>query len=376
MNRWLLLGICVLLLLSCDVGYKNDGKTVTYHWWNEGNGHGFRVVDADPETFKNLGDGYARDARHAFHEGYIIEGADGATFKYLGKGYAVDAKHVFCYDTIMPTADPKTFKVRGYYLTEDINDYYWNGNAIHVADKKTFVVIGDIDSWETTWAKDKENAYFMGSDPVPLADFDSFHPIKGEFGAHSGSYAADKYKVYFENHIVKGADPATFREVNFWVGQDKYRIYCKWIPTNVRDYTKLKRIGAMFTDGEHIYNEDLKELEGADLSTFNHLGSNWYADKQYVWWQTNLVREADVNTFEPVFNYVFRYGEKEEFATDFNYGKDAYHVFFQDSIIVGADPATFEKIDFGNNKSWTVFDKKHIYEGEDSEELQRYLKSK
>lgn len=56
----------VLNLSSCTVGYKNDGKEVTWHTWNEGNGHNSRKVAADPNSFEALEDDYGRDAVHAF----------------------------------------------------------------------------------------------------------------------------------------------------------------------------------------------------------------------------------------------------------------------------------------------------------------------
>ena len=154
-----LLILIPLVLASCEMGYKNDGKEVTYHSWNEGSGHTSFRVKADPATFEDLGDNYGRDKHHAFLEGSIIEGADGATFKYLGHCYSVDANHVFCYDTIMSTADPKSFKVHSALLTEDKKDYYWCGNAIQVVDKKTFIVLGDIDNWETSWGFGKWHSF-------------------------------------------------------------------------------------------------------------------------------------------------------------------------------------------------------------------------
>lgn len=366
-----------LILFSCESGYKNDGKKVTYYWWNEGSGHGSKVIDADPATFEDLGDDYARDAHHAFREGEIIEGADGATFRYLGKCYAVDANHVFCYDTIMSTADPKTFKVHSYYFTEDAKDYYWCGHAIHVADRNSFVFLGNIDDYlETTWAKDRINGYFLrGSKPVPLADYESFHSIEHN-EVTSGAYAADKVNVYYKDRVVEGADPATFREVEFYVGQDKYRTYYEGNPMNVKDFSKLVHVGEMYTDGRQVYDYQMRVFKDADASTFRQLGRNWYVDRQHVWWRTNLVKEADVNTFEPVYCCSFYDGKLDRLIADFNYGKDAYHVFYRDSIIVGSDPRTFEKIDFRDGNSWTVFDKKHIYEGVNSESLKKYLKGK
>jgi hypothetical protein len=51
-------------------------------------------------------------------------------------------------------------------------------------------------------------------------------------------------------------------------------------------------------------------------------------------------------------------------------------VFYQDSIIPGADAASFEKIDFPDGDSWTVFDRNHVYQGKDSPKLREYLKKK
>ena len=66
--------LVLMTLVSCSVGYKNDGKEVTWHTWNEGSGHTSRHVDADPKTFEELNDDYGRDKKHAFYEGDIING--------------------------------------------------------------------------------------------------------------------------------------------------------------------------------------------------------------------------------------------------------------------------------------------------------------
>ena len=370
--------IC-MVLASC-IGYRNDGKQVTFHEWNEASGHKVTVLDADPATFEDLGDGYGRDAKHAFLEGNIIKGADGNTFNYLGKNYAVDANRAFHFDSIIPDIDPKSFKVHSNWLTEDKNDFYWNGKAIHVADKKTFVVIGDDDDEETLWAKDKYNAYYMGYPPVPLADYESFHPINDHtpFISRAGDYAVDKYRVYYKDHIVEGADPESFKEVFISVGQDKYRVYYEWKATKIKNYEQLSIIGDFRTDGLYVYTDKLEVLEGADPHTFKQIEDSryWYADKDHVWHFDKLVKEADVSSFQPVYLYEFYLGKIESRGTDFWYGKDKNHVFYEDSIISGADPSTFEKIGFEDCESWTVFDKNRIYEGKNSKALQKYLRDK
>lgn len=39
-----------MMLASCETGsgYRNDGKQVTWHLWDEGNGHRVFVADAAP----------------------------------------------------------------------------------------------------------------------------------------------------------------------------------------------------------------------------------------------------------------------------------------------------------------------------------------
>ena len=69
--------LVLMTLVSCSVGYKNDGKEVTWNTWNEGTGYTSSHVDADPKTFEILNDDYGRDKKHAFYEGDIINGADG-----------------------------------------------------------------------------------------------------------------------------------------------------------------------------------------------------------------------------------------------------------------------------------------------------------
>ena len=367
-----------MILTSCRRAprYKNDGKQVTWHIWDIWAGHYFTVVDADPASFEDLGNGYARDDQKAFLEGKIIKGADGKTFKCLEKPYAVDANHVFLLGTMMTGADPKSFIIHGQYLTEDKNDFFWRGNPIHVSDKRSFVIIGDKDYDGTQWAKDKNNAYYMGKQPVPLADYDSFHVIKetDSYGLQ-GHYAADKYRVYYEDHIVEGADPETFTEIFDLVGQDKHRVYYQWKATDIKDYNQLSHIGGFYSDGSHIYTSEFEVFEDAAPLTFRQLkGSSWYVDKDHVWWNEKgmkEVKEADAATLQLVQVYNYSDGTTD---TSESFAKDKSHVFYRGSIIPGADPATFEIIDIDG--SLTTFDKNRIYEGENSKELQKYLKDK
>lgn len=176
-------------------------------------------------------------------------------------------------------------------------------------------------------------------------------------------------KCFFRDKEVPGADPATFKEVDFYIGQDKHRAYNKGIPTQIKDYSKLTEVGSlMYSDGTNIYDSHFNILPKADVATFEHISDNWYKDKSHVWWSSQLVAGANPKTFQPV--------SEGGFGGDFNYGKDDKHVFWNDSIIQGADPGSFEKMTFPDGDSWTVFDRNRIYEGKDSPNLREYLKKK
>ena len=362
-----------LMLASCTAGYKNDGKEVAWHTWNEGSSHNSREVNADPETFEILDDDYGRDKTHAFYRGDIIKGADGQSFRVLEKGFAVDKFNVYDSGKLMKGVDPVSFKIHTYSLTEDKNDFYNNGKALNVRDKSSFEILKDNSGETTSWGKDRYNGYYLNGTVIPNIDYATFHPIDARCPIQSGCYAADKHRVFFMGKEVPGADPATFTEVDFYIGQDRNRAYKGGIPTQIKDYTKLTQLGRlMYSDGINIYDSKSNILPDADVSTFEHISGNWYKDAQHVWWSNRLVAGANPATFCPVTVTSYT-GESHG---DYNYGKDANNVFFQDSIIPGADAASFEKVDFPDGDSWTVFDRNRVYQGKDSPKLREYLKKK
>ncbi len=231
-----ILAIVLLLmsLSSCDVGYKNNGKEVTWHTWNESRGQISRRLDADPNTFEKLKYYYGRDKSHAFFEGNIITEADGSTFRVLDEWYAVDKNHVFLQGKLVERADPSSFKVHSFYFAEDSNDFFWNRRKLNVRDKSSFKLLGKSDSWRTVWGKDRYNGYYLNGTVIPGIDYDTFHPVEVKTTGLS-NYAADKYRVFYIDKEVTGADPATFEEIDFAIGRDKNRIYNKATPAQNND---------------------------------------------------------------------------------------------------------------------------------------------
>lgn len=366
-------------LTACNSGYKNDGKEVTWHTWDESRGHRSRHVAADANTFEGLDDGYGRDHAHAFYDGDMIDGADGLSFRVFGKWYAADNFHVYRCGEVVDGADTGSFKVHSFNLAEDKNDFYWNGSPLNVRDKSSFEILKFKSGETSKWGKDKYNGYYLDGSVIPDIDYPTFHPVEAykRRMSLSGKYAADKNRVFFMREEVEGADPATFREVDFRVGQDKDRAYKESVPTQISDYTKLHRLGRlMYSDGTHVYDCNLNILPGADVKTFEHIDENWYKDDKHVWWNNRMLPGADPATFSPVEVSSYRWERRLSRGGDFNYGKDRNHVFFQDSLLPGADARSFEKVDFSDGGSWSVFDRYRVYSGKDSPALREYLKKK
>ena len=122
------------------------------------------------------------------------------------------------------------------------------------------------------------------------------------------------------------------------------------------------------------YTHELEVFDAADPSTFKHLGSLWYVDKDHVWWLEKPIKEADAATLQLV--HLYKYFNGTSLPAPSRYAKDKNHVFLDDSIVLGADPETFEYIQFVEGGYSIAFDKNHIYESENTKELQKYLSNK
>lgn len=206
--------LCMMPLLSdCrHYGYKNYGIAVIF--FTRDNLLPFiisvKYVDADPLSFEELSNTYARDKHKVFDWGETFDGVDGATCRLLidehDNNYILDSINVYCNSFKLEGRDPATFRVVKDYLTEDKYDYYWYNKPLNVKDKKSFVLLNDPeDSEQYYWAKDKYYAYQLGSaHRIQIADYSSFRPL-------SAYYALDKSQVYNTKGVVKDAKPGTFK---------------------------------------------------------------------------------------------------------------------------------------------------------------------
>jgi len=218
--------ILLLVITGCSSGYNNDGQTVYYNHWNEGNGQHHRQLDADPKTFRILEfSSYAKDEKTVYYEGQEIIGADAASFVALGDCFGKD-KHYGWYgkDTIK-TSCGSSFTVINDHYSKDGFDVFYNTEPLHMTEPANFRFVageGEYQSWTTDG-----NNYFFNNYKIPSDDYAhvTIYP-------KSSGLAKDLNRAYFLDHalnnditgkrVVDTIDVASFEVTGYMECKDKY----------------------------------------------------------------------------------------------------------------------------------------------------------
>ncbi|TXI92372.1 MAG: hypothetical protein E6Q34_06565 [Burkholderiaceae bacterium] len=235
---------------------------------------------------------------------------------------------------------------------------YDNDELLPGADGESFVI------FNFNYAKDKNRVYGRGG-PFDAATFVSLDP--------DGKFVKDKNGAYFEtssygadptgHNLIEGADPETFEWVTGVYAKDKNHVYHLIWPTEngedaatyVRVLDPTTRSDNWTKDKNHAYYNG-RIVVGADPSTFRAFNFEFGVDAKNLFFRNTLVPGADVATFELI----------TEQAP--SYAKDSKQVYYDVSlednpIIEGADPATFTLFSEGQYNLPTGYakDKNHVF---------------
>ncbi len=187
------------------------------------------VKDADPASFEILTDGFSRDAAHVFRGDTVICD-DPAHFEILSANFVKNSKAVY---RLHPTVEVQTTDVANFRSLVEGGEYsyfvdgshvYVNGNIVTGAAPATFRVL------KGAHGTDARRAYY----------FDKLMPdgtLLASFEVLEGQYSRDAQRVYFMEHVVAGADPATFQvtDAKFQRGQDAKQTYEQGVPLVPRE---------------------------------------------------------------------------------------------------------------------------------------------
>lgn len=214
---------------------------------------------ADMASFKRKDGSWAVDHKNVYYIGLeaqigkdIVPIGDYRTFRVLNHLYAADSKNVYYKNIIVEGADPKSFAPLdgGNNYGQDKNRVYYEARATSI---RNFDVLkhrnmgnGLYEAFHT----DGKTVYNSELMAMPNGtDFATIHRVE-----RCRDWYADKSRVYYENRLLPGANPQTFR-----IFQSHYVS---------KDYVSNNNKDANYSsDGDHVYYRD-SLMSGVDVSSF------------------------------------------------------------------------------------------------------------
>ncbi|MBV4358883.1 DKNYY domain-containing protein [Pinibacter aurantiacus] len=208
LRQIIIIVLTISILTSCRRGYKVEGDSVYYEYWNEGSGQNKRLIEqADAKTFQKL----TFDCNCNFE---------------FGK----DKDHLFMNGELIESIDPNTFKFIGNYIFRDKDSAYFFGFYNNLNDCVIKGVNPDkIELIKYPWAK-AGNLLINGKDTVYLDDINDFVSLDDNWGK------TEKH-IINNNEILYGADVATFKVTSSFQGKDKNFSY-EFGAINENDFKK------------------------------------------------------------------------------------------------------------------------------------------
>jgi hypothetical protein len=301
---WLVFSIASSINNNMTGGYVVSGGKVNYYAGLGGFGppQSWEIKEADAATFKDLGEGYAKDQNNAYFAGVILPQSSGASFKIIQKPYAADQNHVYYEKWILSDA-PADFK----FISQDAQGILaTDGKKVFLGPTALFPETVDAGTFErigaTVYFKDKNHVY-TEKKIIEDADPATFKVIPG----HNEIYAKDKTGVFYDAVRIKDCDGAAFQILESNYSRDGRNAF--WKATKISDDAPNFKafpgttLTAYAKDGKNVFWCD-KKLDKADPRTFVGLSYYYGKDKNNVWFGVSaqdlpeIVEKADPASFE------------------------------------------------------------------------------
>jgi hypothetical protein len=259
-----------------------------------------------------------------------VEGFDPNTFSVVDDCYAKDAKQVLFYQTYRDS--------RSYFLSKKSELY-----QLPEADPASFVALGE------GYGKDKNKAYFTG-ESFPVRDLNSLVVLNRQF-------IKDDQVAYLEREEIKGSQGKTFELIGSVYAKDAGQVYYYQLASSGTPEIKpISQSPHSFSLIEHPYAKDDKNIfyfgekhPTRSPETFEILGSGYTKDKAQVYFQTNIIKDADAKSFQ-----IFK--ENQDFTGEGAYANDAHNIYYKNQIVLSVDRNSFVILNENYSK-----DRNHVY---------------
>ncbi|RZS93229.1 DKNYY family protein [Aquimarina brevivitae] len=278
--------------------------------------------------------------------------ADLPSFEVLSKSYAKDKNNAYhMYRTIKTAVDIPSFTVKFDNVPMDKNHVYSLQTNCDTAQTKVCLQI------------------IKGADPKTFKKLDF-------------AFSIDKQHVYYNDTIAPALDPKTFSSVNDYFYKDKLGVYLHQINKPLQKIAANPENTQMLSstiirDAQSIYmflsyGRELIVIPFTDSSSIL-VGpdSQFLRADEHIYYKGKVVPNVDAESFQLVSKGYFidknsvyfqdQRIEKADVSTftmiKYQYGKDKNHVFFEGKIMENADVNSFRY----NKEKLQFEDKNHIY---------------
>jgi hypothetical protein len=298
-----------------------------------------------------------------------LPGVDPEHFRNIRKGVGADDKHI--YELIKRTGTKGNVSVKIFPLTPNVQsiidaEYSFGKSIIYfVSDSgvQEFKIAGELQRINNYFSHDEKNIYwFDGYQPAlrfPTQDVSQIHLIDPNY-AYSDLSTAEG--VYSDGGVFSPMNTNKLEALDDFDGymRDDKNIYYENRPVVHADIATFQVEGRFAKDKHRAYYYG-RSLPGADSKSWSTIDSMYSRDHTAVFFGDSLIRGADPASFQvlPLGDRWAKdakavyYGEhslplvdlKTFKQVDSEYAKDAQHVFYENKIVEGADSNTFEVVD-------------------------------
>lgn len=254
------------------------------------------LKDVDNQTFKVLGEGWAKDANHVWHDDKIIKNTDVNSFHINQHGVAVDKDKVFIRDSsndkdyIRPShsgIDVETAEYFVYRLGELQDEWMRDKDYVYHYDKRIDVDRNSFEIYGEDWFIDKDFLYkTLYNDVTQKWDLHRIDSLQRPIEIGYLYFRNGRNIIYGDSIILKDIDVQRFEEI----GVGKYRInnmLFLWGKPFLKDSLDVENArfyyhGHIAADNENVYYVR-KLLDDIDASTFQQIDDETFEDKSYIY---------------------------------------------------------------------------------------------
>lgn len=240
--------------------------------------------DVDEQTFKVLGEGWAKDANHVWHDDKIVKNTDVNSFHINQYGVAVDKNKVYIRDSsndenyIRPShsgIDVETAEYFIYRLGVLQDEWIRDKDFVYHYDQRIDVDRNSFEIYGEDWFIDKDFLYkTLYNDVSRKWDLHRIDSLQQPIKAGYQYFRNGRNIIYGDSIILKDIDVQRFEEI----GVGKYRVN-----------------DMLFLQGEPFLKDSL-EVKNASFFYYGHIA----ADNMNVYYGHQLLNDIDAPTFRQI----------------------------------------------------------------------------